>query len=161
MWVGVGAVYSFDPVGSFEREPFRAGGSGASLIQPFLDNQVTIAALIVRANRPFRLEERTLLETVLIWLLRMLSRSPKMPSPLLPNVTSTLVTMWKSGLSQRMAWIARNSIFARINLCQILICIQLTVYIPFVYGLLNSMNPFALLVGQRSKQGYSHDGWHL
>lgn len=37
---GVGAVYSFDPVGSFEREPYRAGGSGASLIQPFLDNQV-------------------------------------------------------------------------------------------------------------------------
>lgn len=34
-------MYSFDPVGSFEREPYRAGGSGASLIQPFLDNQVT------------------------------------------------------------------------------------------------------------------------
>lgn len=39
---GRGAVYSYDPVGSFEREPFRAGGSAAALIQPFLDNQVSI-----------------------------------------------------------------------------------------------------------------------
>jgi 20S proteasome subunit beta 6 len=39
--VGRGAVYSFDPVGSFEREPFRAGGSAAALIQPFLDCQVS------------------------------------------------------------------------------------------------------------------------
>eukprot|EP00158_Paraphelidium_tribonemae_P000880 Partr_v1_DN23591_c0_g2_i1_m14444 putative The proteasome is a multicatalytic proteinase complex which is characterized by its ability to cleave peptides with Arg, Phe, Tyr, Leu, and Glu adjacent to the leaving group at neutral or slightly basic pH. The proteasome has an ATP-dependent proteolytic activity (By similarity) len=37
---GVGAVYSFDPVGSYERESCRAGGSAASLIQPFLDNQI-------------------------------------------------------------------------------------------------------------------------
>ncbi|ORX98201.1 Psmb1-prov protein [Basidiobolus meristosporus CBS 931.73] len=37
---GVGAVYSFDPVGSYERESHRAGGSASSLIQPFLDNQV-------------------------------------------------------------------------------------------------------------------------
>jgi 20S proteasome alpha/beta subunit len=40
-------VYSFDPVGSFEREPYRAGGSGASLIQPFLDNQVIPAMVAV------------------------------------------------------------------------------------------------------------------
>lgn len=37
---GKGAVYSFDPVGSFERESFRAGGSAAALIQPFLDTQI-------------------------------------------------------------------------------------------------------------------------
>ena len=37
---GRGAVYSFDPIGSYEREGFRAGGSAASLIQPFLDNQI-------------------------------------------------------------------------------------------------------------------------
>lgn len=37
---GKGAVYSFDPVGSYEREQCRAGGSAASLIMPFLDNQV-------------------------------------------------------------------------------------------------------------------------
>lgn len=37
---GKGAVYSFDPVGSFERESYRAGGSASSLIQPFLDSQI-------------------------------------------------------------------------------------------------------------------------
>lgn len=37
---GNGAVYSFDPVGSYEREQCRAGGAAASLIMPFLDNQV-------------------------------------------------------------------------------------------------------------------------
>jgi 20S proteasome subunit beta 6 len=37
---GRGCVFSFDPVGSFERETARAGGSASSLIQPFLDNQV-------------------------------------------------------------------------------------------------------------------------
>ena len=37
---GRGAVYSFDPVGSYEREQCRAGGGAASLIMPFLDNQV-------------------------------------------------------------------------------------------------------------------------
>lgn len=37
---GVGAVYSYDPVGSYEREQSRAGGAAASLITPFLDNQV-------------------------------------------------------------------------------------------------------------------------
>ena len=37
---GKGAVYSYDPVGSFEREHYRAGGSAASLIQPFLDSQI-------------------------------------------------------------------------------------------------------------------------
>ena len=37
---GKGAVYSFDPVGSYEREQCRAGGAAAALIMPFLDNQV-------------------------------------------------------------------------------------------------------------------------
>ncbi|KAA8917601.1 hypothetical protein TRICI_000202 [Trichomonascus ciferrii] len=37
---GRGAIYSYDPVGSYERESCRAGGSAASLIMPFLDNQV-------------------------------------------------------------------------------------------------------------------------
>jgi hypothetical protein len=42
---GKGAVYSYDPVGSFEREEFRAGGSAATLLQPFLDNQVICICL--------------------------------------------------------------------------------------------------------------------
>ncbi|ODV85364.1 hypothetical protein CANARDRAFT_233424 [[Candida] arabinofermentans NRRL YB-2248] len=37
---GKGSIYSFDPVGSYEREQCRAGGAAASLIMPFLDNQV-------------------------------------------------------------------------------------------------------------------------
>lgn len=37
---GKGALYSYDPVGSFEREQCRAAGSAASLIMPFLDNQI-------------------------------------------------------------------------------------------------------------------------
>lgn len=37
---GKGALYSYDPVGSYEREVYRAGGSSSSIIQPFLDSQV-------------------------------------------------------------------------------------------------------------------------
>ncbi|KAJ7776856.1 20S proteasome subunit [Mycena maculata] len=37
---GSGAVYSFDPVGSYERETCRAAGAASSLVQPFLDNQI-------------------------------------------------------------------------------------------------------------------------
>jgi 20S proteasome subunit beta 6 len=37
---GKGAIYAFDPVGSYERVQCKAGGAAASLIMPFLDNQV-------------------------------------------------------------------------------------------------------------------------
>ena len=40
LFPGSGSVYSFDPVGSYERETCRAAGAASSLIQPFLDNQV-------------------------------------------------------------------------------------------------------------------------
>ena len=43
LWIaisGKGCVYSFDPVGSYERETYRAGGSASALLQPLLDNQV-------------------------------------------------------------------------------------------------------------------------
>ncbi|QRW19841.1 amino-terminal nucleophile aminohydrolase [Rhizoctonia solani] len=39
---GTGAVYSFDPVGSYEREACRAAGAAQSLVQPFLDNQASV-----------------------------------------------------------------------------------------------------------------------
>lgn len=42
---GTGAVYSFDPVGSYEREACRAAGAAQSLLQPFLDNQVSKQAV--------------------------------------------------------------------------------------------------------------------
>ena len=38
--IGKGCVFSFDPVGSYQRETYRAGGSAASMLQPLLDNQV-------------------------------------------------------------------------------------------------------------------------
>lgn len=41
MKLGTGAVYSYDPVGSYEREACRAAGAAQSLLQPFLDNQVS------------------------------------------------------------------------------------------------------------------------
>ncbi|KAK7475431.1 hypothetical protein BaRGS_00033312 [Batillaria attramentaria] len=37
---GKGCVFSFDPVGSYERESYRAGGSASSMLQPLLDNQI-------------------------------------------------------------------------------------------------------------------------
>lgn len=37
---GKGCIYSFDPVGSYERETYRAGGSSSSMLQPLLDNQI-------------------------------------------------------------------------------------------------------------------------
>jgi len=37
---GKGSLFSYDPVGSYEREQCRAAGAAASLIMPFLDNQV-------------------------------------------------------------------------------------------------------------------------
>lgn len=52
---GKGAVYSFDPVGSYEREQCRAGGAAASLIMPFLDNQVrhSISIILLVPRRRF------------------------------------------------------------------------------------------------------------
>lgn len=37
---GRGVIYSYDPVGHYEKHTYRAGGSSCSLIQPFLDNRV-------------------------------------------------------------------------------------------------------------------------
>jgi len=37
---GKGAVYSYDPVGSYEREEYRAAGTAGAILQPLLDNQI-------------------------------------------------------------------------------------------------------------------------
>lgn len=48
---GSGAVYSFDPVGSYEREACRAAGAASALVQPFLDNQVRAPTLPAKPAR--------------------------------------------------------------------------------------------------------------
>jgi 20S proteasome subunit beta 6 len=48
---GKGALYSYDPVGSYEREQCRAAGAAASLIMPFLDNQVNFKNQYVPGNQ--------------------------------------------------------------------------------------------------------------
>ncbi|KAF8993516.1 nucleophile aminohydrolase [Cyathus striatus] len=50
---GTGAVYSFDPVGSYEREACRAAGAAQSLVQPFLDNQIYFKNQTPAPGRPF------------------------------------------------------------------------------------------------------------
>lgn len=37
---GVGAVYHYDAIGSFERVPYTTSGSGSSLVMSVLDNQI-------------------------------------------------------------------------------------------------------------------------
>lgn len=37
---GKGCLYSYDPVGSYERGEYHAAGSAAAILQPLLDNQV-------------------------------------------------------------------------------------------------------------------------
>lgn len=41
---GVGAVFSYDAIGSYERSGFFCQGSGKALIQPVLDNQLKAAS---------------------------------------------------------------------------------------------------------------------
>ncbi|KAG8983598.1 Proteasome subunit beta type-6 [Tulasnella sp. 427] len=50
---GSGAVYSFDPVGSYEREACRAAGAAQSLVQPFLDNQIYFKNQTPSLDAPF------------------------------------------------------------------------------------------------------------
>ena len=45
---GKGALYSYDPAGSYKRDDCAAAGAAASLIMPFLDNQVSLNNQYVR-----------------------------------------------------------------------------------------------------------------
>lgn len=54
---GKGCVYSFDPVGSYDRETYRAGGSAASMLQPLLDNQIGLKNQSGVEKQPLSLEK--------------------------------------------------------------------------------------------------------
>lgn len=51
---GKGAVYSFDPVGSYQRDTYKAGGSASAMLQPLLDNQVKKQRGISSASLSFK-----------------------------------------------------------------------------------------------------------
>uniref|UniRef100_A0A8C4VSE9 Proteasome 20S subunit beta 1 n=1 Tax=Gopherus evgoodei TaxID=1825980 RepID=A0A8C4VSE9_9SAUR len=52
-----GAVYSFDPVGSYQRDAFKAGGSASAMLQPLLDNQVGFKNMQNVEHVPLSLEK--------------------------------------------------------------------------------------------------------
>lgn len=54
---GKGCVYSFDPVGSYDRETYRAGGSASSMLQPLLDNQIGLKNQSGAEKEPLSLEK--------------------------------------------------------------------------------------------------------
>ncbi|XP_034284283.1 proteasome subunit beta type-1 [Pantherophis guttatus] len=54
---GKGAVYSFDPVGSYQRDSFKAGGSASAMLQPLLDNQVGLKNMQGMSQLPLSLEK--------------------------------------------------------------------------------------------------------
>nr|ACH46273.1 putative proteasome subunit beta type 1 [Taeniopygia guttata] len=54
---GKGAVYSFDPVGSYERDNFKAGGSASAMLQPLLDNQIGFKNMQNVEHVPLTLEK--------------------------------------------------------------------------------------------------------
>jgi len=57
---GTGAVYSFDPVGSYARVSCRAAGAAESLVQPFLDHQVDGKDLTDPTEAPVDLSTKAL-----------------------------------------------------------------------------------------------------
>lgn len=62
---GRGGVYSFDPVGSYEREFCRAAGSAQSLLQPFLDSMVMFKNQQSTPERPLPVPGTMKLDEVL------------------------------------------------------------------------------------------------
>ena len=57
---GRGALYSYDPAGSYKRDQYAAAGAAASLLMPFLDNQLAFNNEYVpsRGARAVDLESR-------------------------------------------------------------------------------------------------------
>uniref|UniRef100_A0A060T6I3 Proteasome subunit beta n=1 Tax=Blastobotrys adeninivorans TaxID=409370 RepID=A0A060T6I3_BLAAD len=61
---GRGAVYSYDPVGSYQREQCRAAGAAATLVMPFLDNQVNSMNMMGEDGQPKKPELLDLAEAL-------------------------------------------------------------------------------------------------
>ena len=61
---GVGVVYSYDPVGNYERVRVSVTGSGESLIQPLLDNQLERQHQQLGAKPPPLSTDLSLQETI-------------------------------------------------------------------------------------------------
>lgn len=60
---GKGCVFSFDPVGSYERETYRAGGTASAMLQPLLDNQVAYLNQTGVEKKPLSIEKAVQLVT--------------------------------------------------------------------------------------------------
>ncbi|KAL7890414.1 hypothetical protein AOLI_G00026720 [Acnodon oligacanthus] len=54
---GRGAVYKFDPVGSYQRDTYIAGGSASAMLQPLLDNQIGFKNMENVEHVPLSLEK--------------------------------------------------------------------------------------------------------
>lgn len=56
-------MFSFDPVGSYERERYRAGGSASAMLQPLLDSQIGHKNQSVPNDDPLTVEKAVMLVT--------------------------------------------------------------------------------------------------
>lgn len=54
---GKGAIFSYDSIGSFERESYRATGSASSLLQPLLDSKIGLKNQVGVTPTPLTIEE--------------------------------------------------------------------------------------------------------
>ncbi|VDN09344.1 unnamed protein product [Dibothriocephalus latus] len=48
---GEGAVFSYDPVGSYQREHYRASGTSSAILQPFMDSQMQGKNLVSKPTK--------------------------------------------------------------------------------------------------------------
>ena len=128
LYIGKGAVYGYDAVGSFKRDDYGCMGSGQNYIMPILDNLVrfpgnlSIIALFVLPLTyvlPCRLAIR------IVWMRRSLYPprrwllSSKTCLSLPQSATSTLATAWRSKCCGSLASLRKFSHLKPIKHCRI------------------------------------------